>query len=256
MVRSVRQIQPQSRGNEPWTDSELEIAVSTYLYLCRLESRNIPYSVQHITRFVLAGPLKNRNEASVRYRLRNISYVFKLRGLRVLKAFSPATQVGAGVQARIQAILSAYPPSQLPFLRGTGERSTHDEAGTEAVTILGRLDKALSELEAHLPGMGHNRPPETIDDTSLSSLDVRNARSAVSNLQREAVRPLPDKEVINSAQVKLVEFGLRLTNWLGRRVTKFTDAALLTLAPIAVAKATDVLPLLVEALKAALRMVH
>lgn len=50
-----------------------------------------------------------------------------------------------------------------------------------------------------------------------------------------------------------MKIGLKVALWIGERATKFTDASLTILAPIAVAKATGLTPVLFDAIAAASR---
>jgi hypothetical protein len=108
--------------NYSWTDVELAIAVEAYLYLSRLEHAGAAYSEREMTAFLLDGPLKNRNDASIRYRMRDISSVLARRGWSTLRPYSPARQVGSGVRVRIEAILDTHPSAAIdppiPILDG------------------------------------------------------------------------------------------------------------------------------------------
>jgi hypothetical protein len=91
--------------NEIWSIDELRAAVDAYLYMLRLEASSIPFSSTAYSRFLLTGPLRDRNEASIRYRMRNISQVMEERGAPVLRSFSPAPQVGKNVKKTINQLL-------------------------------------------------------------------------------------------------------------------------------------------------------
>jgi hypothetical protein len=78
----------------------------------------------------------------------------------------------------------------------------------------------------------------------------------VSALRDELVKPAPDIQFVEQKKRNVVAFGLKVAGWIGERLTKFTDAALVTLAPIVVAKATNVLPLITDAMGALMRFVQ
>ena len=59
--------------NDIWSDDELRASVDAYLYMLRLEVSSIPYSPAEYSKFLQSGPLRDRNDASIRYRMRNIS---------------------------------------------------------------------------------------------------------------------------------------------------------------------------------------
>ena len=56
-------------SNDFWTDGELVSAVEAYVFLLRLERSGIGSSRVPVADALLAGPLKRRNDASVRYRM-------------------------------------------------------------------------------------------------------------------------------------------------------------------------------------------
>lgn len=92
-----------------WTDEELEIAVRAYLYILHLEQKGIPYSLSKLIKSLTKKALPNRNEASIRYRMRNITYVLQQLNWPIIDAYYPAENVGAGVRGRIETIISSLP---------------------------------------------------------------------------------------------------------------------------------------------------
>ena len=101
------------KRNESWSDDELCASVDAYLYMLRLEVPSIPYSPTKYTKFLQTGPLRDRNDASIRYGMRNISQVMEERGAPILRSFSPAAQVGRNVKKKINELLNArlMPPA-------------------------------------------------------------------------------------------------------------------------------------------------
>jgi hypothetical protein len=67
-------------------------------------------------------------------------------------------------------------------------------------------------------------------------------------LREQVSRSSVDAHTITALKGRLAAFGLKLAAWLGERTTKFVDAALISIAPIIIAKATNVLPLLSDAI--------
>jgi hypothetical protein len=204
--------------------------------------------------FLLSGPLKHRNDASIRYRMRNISSVLEGRGWATLHAYSPAHQVGSRVKARIETIIESHPSADLAFLRSGGasqsRRPTQPIPPTkeEILESLDQLAGPLADLEQDLIGIGHNNPPDAIHDVSLTATDVRTARENVAELREQVSGSSVDAQAVTASKGRLAAFGLRLAARLGERTTKFVDAALISIAPIIIAKATNVLPLLSDAI--------
>ena len=245
------------QSNFLWTDVELGVAVEAYLYLSRLQQSGASFSERDLNTLLLSGPLRRRNRASVRYRMRNISFVIEKRGWRSLPSFSPAQQVGSGVMARIEAILDSHSAAELTFLKklspnlGLSDKSTSSTADrNEAIARLEKLDEALRDLQRELVGIGHNRPPEPIEEYGLTADEVSLARAYAAELKTELDHASINRASIERLQDRLLHFGLKLAAWVGGRITKFADAALVTLAPIVVAKATNVLPLIADVIGA------
>lgn len=249
-------------SSELWTDAELETSVETYLYLLRLEESGIRISEREMSQFLVTGALRGRNEASIRYRMRNISAVMEGRGQSHISAYSPANQVGSGVRERIEKLLGAHPmlaprtetkPAAGPATSESRERL--EALRDEALARLEALRDALRELDGNFGGIGHNQPPERIEEPTLTTEDVREAIAVVEDLQSEVAKANPDRNALDAKGNRLARFGLKIAAWAGERATKFADAALVTLAPVLVAKATNVLPLITDAVGALMKFV-
>jgi hypothetical protein len=257
-------------GNEPasssalWTDAELQAALEAYLYLLRLEQAGVRYSEREVTGILLRGGLRRRNDASIRYRLRNISFIMRDRGWPILSAYSPASQVGTRVKLRIEAMLDSHPTAALDSFRtGLQERLPPSSTAVSVermrsatIARLEALEHALADLKSEFAGIGHNQPPEPIDVGELGPKDVQLAVDETRALKDELLRPAPDLQVVEEKKGSILGFGLKLATWIGERLTKFTDAALVTLASIAVAKATDVLPLIADTMGALVKLIQ
>lgn len=214
--------------------------------------------------FLLRGPLERRNEASIRYRMRNISSVFADRRWPILTAYTPATRVGTGVRARINAILDSYSAPALAFLtqqqrtqaEAQGNLLGLDQLRREAVLKLEELSNALRSFEGGSIGIGHNKPPEGLDEEPTPLVSVLAAQSDIQTLVIEIKADRPDLDLIEAKSHRVLEFGLRLSEWFGVRFTKLADAAMVSLGPIVVAKVTGVLPMIVDALANVARVVE
>jgi hypothetical protein len=62
-------------SNVLWTDAELESAVDAYVFMLQAQRAGLPNPKDVSTQLLLSGPLSIRNDASLRYRMRNISAV-------------------------------------------------------------------------------------------------------------------------------------------------------------------------------------
>ncbi len=96
-----------------WTDDELASSVEAYIFMLRLERAGLLFRKDAATELLVTGPLSIRNEASIRYRMRNISAVVVELGGPVLSAYTPAERVGRNVRRRLRTMLSEHPGFKL-----------------------------------------------------------------------------------------------------------------------------------------------
>src|SRR4051812_39418472 len=95
-------------ANVLWTDDELRHSVEVYVLLLRLQLLGGD-RLEPVAHALLSRLLAQRNDAAVRYRLRNISAVVQELGGPILRDFSPAESVGRLVRPRIRAMLLGDP---------------------------------------------------------------------------------------------------------------------------------------------------
>lgn len=77
-----------------WTEHELRATVRAYLRMLAAECTGASYSKASVRRELRRGALKARSEASIEYRMRNISSVLADHGRPVIKGYLPAANVG------------------------------------------------------------------------------------------------------------------------------------------------------------------
>jgi hypothetical protein len=246
-------------SNILWTDAELVSAVDAYVFMLQAERSGLIYPKDIGDKLLLSGPLNSRNDVSLRYRMRNISAVVSEMGGPILPTYSPAEQVGANVRMQLRAILTGHSHFRAMLEEAGTPATTPSSASTdfrlEALDRLGRLRMHLSELERELIGIGHNRPPEPLSTDGLNRADFERARQDIQALEDEVKRLTPNPEVTDEHASRLFEFGLKVALWVGERATKFTDITLKFLAPVVVAKATGLAPVIIDALRAVARAV-
>jgi len=114
---------------------------------------------------------------------------------------------------------------------------------------LANLRRHIEDFERQLVGIGHNHPPEALDPNLPRREEIERAKNDVSELEAEISKQEPDAKIAINRSRRLLDFGLKVSLWIGQRTTKFVDAALMTAAPIAVAAATDLLPALIDVAK-------
>ncbi len=151
----------------------------------------------------MAGPLHKRNEASIRYRMRNISYICNQKNLPTLRSYSPAPQVGGGVRKRIEKILEEYSEILLK-LNDNSIKAAQKLADSynEVLLKLEQVENRLSNVEYKIIGkIGHNNPPEAID--SLHSY-TEEAKESVRRIKLEITTSFPDKDKIEKEKMFLL----------------------------------------------------
>lgn len=233
-------------ANIPWTDDELRRSVEVYVLLLRLQLHGGDDRAEPVAQALLGGTLALRNDAAVRYRMRNISAVVRELGAPVLRDFSPAESVGALVRPRIRAMLMDT-PEFARILAPAKERPEDDRV--RALRVLRTLRQYLEDLEHELSWRGHNRPPDQ-EEIGLDRAELRSALDDIGVIETQLESAAPDAQVIAARTSNLLGLAKRLAKWLGDRTTKFVDAALIAAGPVAVAKVTGLLPLIVDSIEA------
>ncbi|MER8687039.1 hypothetical protein [Mesorhizobium sp. M1136] len=224
------------------------------MLLLRLQIQGMDQKSEPIAQALLRGPLALRNDAAIRYRMRNISAVVREFGAPALIDFSAAESVGSGVRPRIRAMLL----ENLDFGRLLNpEVRSLDEERQDALTALKILRDRIADLEQELSWIGHNNPPDTAAPEEIGRKHFRQALSDIDTIQRELKTRSPDKTSVEQSKSRLVRFATALATWAGERFTKFTDAALVAAAPVVVIKVFGLVPAIVDAVEAVTRtLVH
>lgn len=211
-----------------WSNAELKAAVDAYLYMLQLEQHRIPFSISEQSEMLRSGPLNRRNEASIRYRMRNISFVMEEMRLPILEAYSAAPQVGKNVATKIKLHLEAR-----------GEvldriRKTHSQFGQllgkpkvdDVLVGLEEIRGKITKLEAlGAAGIGHNKPP---DDMNLAADEVEEVIEAIDDLKARVNSAKADDAQVGNLAKKIASFGMKVFVWSGQRVTDFMKSAAIT----------------------------
>lgn len=92
--------------------------------------------------------------------------------------------------------------------------------------LLALLAELRSELEARRrpPGLGHNRPPEAIDDEPLEVVEVENSISATDEIASFAQGEKSEKPLVRKALDVIGAAAKKIAVWLGHRATNGVDA--------------------------------
>lgn len=96
-----------------WSTDELRATIVAYLAMLGHQERGEAYSKSGFRRALIKGRLKGRSEASIEFRMRNISAVLDQHGRSILRGYLPAANVGEKVSDVIWSIIremDAAPP--------------------------------------------------------------------------------------------------------------------------------------------------
>jgi len=244
-------------SNRPWTDAELADAVDAYVFLLKAQASGLVFRPEAAASALLDEGLPERNDASLRYRFRNISAIVQELGGPLLFGYWPAQKVGAGVRERIRAMLLAnvhfkdlVAVDRLSAIEGLATDTT-PVSRADALAALAKLRSQVDEVEREFTGVhgiGHNNPPEPMASVANRRVAFEGARTDIATLETELAKPVVDQQVVARHSYGLLKFGVRMTTWIEQRTTKFVDAFLVALAPAVVLKVTGLIPQLIETL--------
>jgi hypothetical protein len=89
--------------------------------------------------------------------------------------------------------------------------------------------RALKELLERIPeqpaGMGHNYPPEPLDDYPLSGDDQKELSSAVSTIENQPLEPVDNGEQVKVAAAVIETKAQKVKSWLARQGDTFITEA-------------------------------
>jgi hypothetical protein len=242
---------PVESVNVSWTDEELRRSVEIYVLLLRLQLRGGNDRSEPLAQAFLSGALARRNDAAIRYRMRNISAVAQELGAPTLNDFSPAESVGRLVRPKIRSML-LEDTDFAGILKPNADGES--DPVSDARAALRILRDHIEDLERELAWRGHNGLPEQ-EDANAERDQLRSALEDIGAIESELEKPNPNKETIKSRTAKLIALAATIGKWLGTRATKFVDATLVAAAPVVVVKVTGLLPVLVNAVEAVLKAI-
>jgi len=150
------------KGNSGWSDAELEASVDAYLKMWQLEQAGQAFKKSVENRLLREGALSLRSASSIEYRMQNISAVFEQLELQRITGYMPAKNIGAGVSARIRAVLEA---------KGVLNAETYSATADEA--ILERRAATLQKLKIEAEPQGILSPLQV---SSINTSYVRDPK--------------------------------------------------------------------------------
>jgi len=171
-------------ANIPWADDEIRRSVEVYVMLLRLQLHGADDRSEPLAQALLSGTLAQRNEAAIRYRMRNISAVTQELGAPILHDFSPAERVGRLVRQKIRTMLQEdadFARILKPSPDGESDPISNARAALRILRV------RIEELERELVWRRHNGPPDQ-GDSNAEHDDLRNALDDIRVIEGELGR--------------------------------------------------------------------
>jgi hypothetical protein len=106
------------------------------------------------------------------------------------------------------------------------ESSSPEKLHAEMLERIAELEKTLAEVQPPPVGIGHNNPPEPIDDAApLTIEETQSVHNAIAVLKTQPIIPGSEpKEAVEAAN-RLLEFGKKVTGYIAAKADVFVDAA-------------------------------
>lgn len=98
---------PTEAQNQKWDEEELSSVVDSYLWMLGQEQSGKTYNKAEINRELRNGSLSARTEASIEYRMQNISAAMEELCLPRIKGYLPAKNIGTGIKDKICSLLAS-----------------------------------------------------------------------------------------------------------------------------------------------------
>tara|TARA_R110000803_G_scaffold162047_1_gene225672 strand:- start:423 stop:1172 length:750 start_codon:yes stop_codon:yes gene_type:complete len=208
-----------------WTDEELSASLDVYLFMLRLEAADIPFVKSRQEKGALIGPLTERNLISIRFRLRNIAFVMQELGYQPLKAYTPASQVGTHVRARLEKLIAPR-IKELEEIQSARNKKLKQRVAMRDVQQ--RLDDLQSDLrrlnnDEEIIGIGHNNPPGAIN---LSHRDIKDTIESLDQVRKSLTGPKITESKFRKITAPLLVLGQKLSQLIGSEITNFSKEAI------------------------------
>src|SRR5207244_13126044 len=95
--------------------------------------------------------------------------------------------------------------------------SSPEEAFANALRQAKALEALLKQIPEQPAGLGHNRPPEPLDDTPFDAEDRRGLAQAIQVIENQTVRPKDGGESARSAAAVVETKMHKVRAWLARQ---------------------------------------
>ena len=96
-----------STYSSAWSDAELAVTIKAYLRMLYAELNGEHYNKAAVNRELRAGPLAGRTQASIEFRMQNISAALYELKMPYIAGYLPARNIGSAVKEKMVVLLSA-----------------------------------------------------------------------------------------------------------------------------------------------------
>jgi len=152
-------LQESAQRPQAWSDTELSSSVQAYLLMLRLELAGERYSKADVNRQLRKGSLITRSQASVEFRMQNISAALYELKMPWITGYPPARNIGSAVKEKIIASLFEEGIDFLDAYIATSHVET--------------LHTRVSELRQHHLGRKPLGSPRPLTETRTVTTHVR-----------------------------------------------------------------------------------
>lgn len=161
--------------------------------------------------------------------------------------FQSLDQVGSRVRKRIEVILD----ERSDILTSLQQKSTalRELLYTQERMLekLDQLDEKLSQFSATSAiGIGHNNPPSKIEPDEF---DIESATNSVLQIKRQINSDSPNLKEVEKSRSNLIRLGLKISIWVGSRITDFSKAAAIAAGTGFGVWATGLVPAILDTLQ-------
>lgn len=91
--------------------------------------------------------------------------------------------------------------------------------------LIGDLEETLTEIKSSGPGIGHNNPPETIEDAPLTGTDISEILEITTYLKSLPPTP-PVSNELGETPKKLGVYASKIANYVAKKGDTFLDAVI------------------------------
>jgi len=149
-----------------WTNDELYECIKAYMRMLEFERNGQSYSKTEFRRELLSGPLSERTNGSIEFRMANISAFRESRSLDWIDGYKARTHIGKNMEDRFAELFDLYESELDESASGKSERSVTEtdqeltqeelQRGVLVAPILGKASKFAEER-----GTQRGPPPRT-----------------------------------------------------------------------------------------------